>query len=62
MTDLFSDFSDSSQSGIIPNYKAIPTNVRPGRSFLLIQSALPRMYYVLEEQDRRAKLKLTKQN
>jgi hypothetical protein len=61
MEDTFSNFDDSSQSGIMPNYKAIPTNVRSGRSFLLIQSALPRMYYVLEEQDRRAKLKLTKQ-
>lgn len=64
MADDFGDFQSftgGQNQGILPSYKSVPTDVRTGRSFLLIQSALPRMYYDLKEQDRRAKLKLTKE-
>lgn len=57
MSDFGDDFGDIGQlpvhSGVLPNYKSIPTNVRETRSFLWSNSNLPRMYYDLDVQEKR---------
>ena len=48
---------DFSSSGITPNYKTVPTDIKTIRPFLFSNSSIPKMYYDLKEQDKRQESK-----
>ena len=53
MNEDFGDFDSIGSAGVKPHYKSVPTDARITRSWLHTTSPLPKMYYDLNEQDRR---------